>query len=556
MDNDDVFAQLNDVQSEFDAALTSELQYISQELPKIREQRSGALQELVDAYRTDPRNQVSPSWAGLNAAMDDALINPWGMNAAFNKGVKEQQQLLQNNRINAAQKVIDSTNDKSAKFYDLYSKVRSAQEKWMPKTSVVNGALVEYDPNTRATRVMYHNFRDSPLYLKMYENFLKHAEHDRTVLPEGMSAEEYASIQADTEMKKSMKYNNTQIVGQQAPAQPTNMTSIMAPQPTAPVNPQLGTEPPASKPNYNFSMDISDPKQKDLFIKGFGEYIAREENPELANQAKAWFAKTMDPENKNTIVQIPQQAQAAVAPMFANATQKTPQQLAMEKQQYENYAKEYDADRAAASGIRNMMPSMAAMEAILADPNMKMVTGPAHEKLVSLSGYMNYLDPEAKFVQAGNSVPTYFANLMNLVRDKIKALGSGTAVSNLDLIVSQKSVGDLRNTPEGNRKLLAIMALQNATMGDLLGNKISYFEGNNGKGYLGYNDIVRKRGDEPTHMVRRDPNSGRYYVQSREEWLAEQRDPKAAAKDWKNVANGATARLLSGTGIKFQGKVR
>jgi hypothetical protein len=142
----------------------------------------------------------------------------------------------------------------------------------------------------------------------------------------------------------------------------------------------------------------------------------------------------------------------------------------------------------------------------------------------------------------------YYANLMNLVRDKIKALGAGTAVSNLDLIVTQKSVGDLRNTADGNKKLLAVMELQNATMMSKLNNKLGYFD--QGKTYDKY------RGDaSATHILRRSPKTGEYWVQSREDWAAEQaeagvvRSPKEADKFFEQEARNATKRMIKGTSL-------
>jgi len=235
----------------------------------------------------------------------------------------------------------------------------------------------------------------------------------------------------------------------------------------------------------------------------------------------------------------------------------TPAEKQMEEQQFKDYAIENKADREMMSGIRNMGPSLEVMKAILSNPKLINV-GPLHEQLTELGGFMNYIDPNSQLAQSVGNTPAYFSNLMNLVRDKIKALGSGTAVSNLDLVVTQKSVGDLRNTPEGNKKLLAIIELQNATMMDRLQKKVGYFESGR-QGYKGYTDFARKQGDDPTHIVRRDPNSGNYYVQARADWIAEQAKANntttdKVAKYWKQKANEATARLVQGTPIKFGGK--
>ena len=144
---------------------------------------------------------------------------------------------------------------------------------------------------------------------------------------------------------------------------------------------------------------------------------------------------------------------------------------------------------------------------------------------------------------------------MNLVREKIKALGAGTAVSNLDLIVTQKSVGDLRNQPEGNKKLLAVMRLHNAMLEDRLRKKIAYFENNGGNGYQGYEEYKKSFGNEPTHMVRRNPNTHEYVIQSRDQWLAEMKraNPKVPEEEiaaaWASRANQSVQNLVANSGM-------
>jgi hypothetical protein len=121
------------------------------------------------------------------------------------------------------------------------------------------------------------------------------------------------------------------------------------------------------------------------------------------------------------------------------------------------------------------------------------------------------------------------------------------------LIVTQKSVGDLRNTPDGNAKLAVILELQNATMQNRLDNKLNYFDQH--KSY----DKYRGSG-EPSHLVRasRLPDGGtRYWVQTREGWINERvkngdyKSVEAAERAFNNAATQATAALIKGTGITF-----
>jgi hypothetical protein len=232
----------------------------------------------------------------------------------------------------------------------------------------------------------------------------------------------------------------------------------------------------------------------------------------------------------------------------------TPAELEGEKQTAKNYADQHQADLASIAGIRNMGPALETMKAILSNPNLINV-GPLHEQLTELGGFMAYIDPSSDLAKSVNNTPAYFSNLMNLVRDKIAALGSGTAVSNLDLIVTQKSVGDLRNTPEGNRKLIAIMELQNATMLDRLNKKVKYYDSGR-QGYKGWNEESSKL--EPlTHAIRRDNGTKEYRIQSKEDWISELRRLNPNWKgdvnaEWAKFANQSLATLI-GDGIQHNG---
>ena len=230
---------------------------------------------------------------------------------------------------------------------------------------------------------------------------------------------------------------------------------------------------------------------------------------------------------------------------------KSEQQKETEKALGEGYAKENTADRQSLTDLRQMEQSLKVMQEIM---NSGVNTsGQAHELVNKFGGYLNYIDPNGTLAKSAGNDAVYFSNMMNLVRDKIAALGAGTAISNLDLIVTQKSVGDLRNTPEGNAKLAAIMELQNATMQSKLNNKLDYFDDN--KSYDKYRGSA-----DPTHLVRasRLPSGDtRYWVQTREGWINERvkngdyKSAEAAERAFNNAATQATAALIKGTGITF-----
>jgi virulence-associated protein VapD len=260
---------------------------------------------------------------------------------------------------------------------------------------------------------------------------------------------------------------------------------------------------------------------------------------------------------------------AVVAQVTGDTFIPTPAQSGMRETRFKQYADENAADTAAISALRNQAPSINVMKSVLSNPNFSIMSGPLHEQLVSVAGFMNYIDPNSKIVKVGDTVPVYFSNMMDLVRDKIKALGAGTAVSNLDLIVTQKSVGDLRNTPEGNKRLLAIMELQNATLNDRLQRKVGFYEGNK-NGYEGYEKFAKGFGNEPSHAVIRNENTGNYRIMSKDEWkplgtAALKREfakrnknieitPKMLDDYWKIEADHSVAKMLKGTGVTYQGK--
>jgi hypothetical protein len=186
--------------------------------------------------------------------------------------------------------------------------------------------------------------------------------------------------------------------------------------------------------------------------------------PEQIELMRADLARTGD---QNALAafntQYPQKMSGAPVTQQKPTYVPTPAEVEGDKQTHKNYADQHQADLASIAGIRNMGPSLNAMKAILSNPNLINV-GPLHEQLTELGGFMAYIDPSSDLAKSVNNTPAYFSNLMNLVRDKIAALGSGTAVSNLDLIVSQMSAGSLENTLNGRVKIIGAARAMNEAM--------------------------------------------------------------------------------------------
>jgi len=90
--------------------------------------------------------------------------------------------------------------------------------------------------------------------------------------------------------------------------------------------------------------------------------------------------------------------------------------------------------------------------------------GPASELITKLGGWTNYFAPDTILaLQAGNNA-AFFSSMQGQVRSILPAYGSGTAVSNLDLIVGQLAAGSLDNTLQGRLKIIGSSKAMNTAM--------------------------------------------------------------------------------------------
>lgn len=90
--------------------------------------------------------------------------------------------------------------------------------------------------------------------------------------------------------------------------------------------------------------------------------------------------------------------------------------------------------------------------------------GPASELITKLGGWTNYFAPESLLaLQSGNNA-AFFSSMQGQVRSILPAYGSGTAVSNLDLIVGQLAAGSLDNTLQGRLKIIGASKAMNKAM--------------------------------------------------------------------------------------------
>jgi hypothetical protein len=154
--------------------------------------------------------------------------------------------------------------------------------------------------------------------------------------------------------------------------------------------------------------------------------------------------------------------------------------------------------------------------------------------------------------QAAGNDAAYFGRMMDLVRDKIKALGAGTAVSNLDLIITQKSVGDLRNTGQGNLKIIGLMKLYNDTAAALSRDKVAYYDTNGG--FKGYEASAEPKFGLISKVNPQGKNTiTSYSTISKGEWTAQflaankgKKEPSQVIidREWKKWADDSVRRIF------------
>lgn len=415
-------------------------------------------------------------------------------------------------------------NDLRAKVLDQMKTTKAGQTGWKADARVIGNALVGYDPNTNTVEELYRNESNSPLYGKIFDHFATQSMNDRLKFPDDQSRLQWVTEQTESAFQKAMAKNKVRI-GSPDPVPSEGAWT----RPGAPV-----TEAKAADPMFNFTPDqlakFKDPK--------YVEHVRKTMSPEDVPAFDSWL-KTSAPTIAENVVPAQVTQKTGTTPQL-----RTPQQLANEKAMGESENKSYHEYKDKLDSMWSANQQIAAMEGMLeAD---KMNSGAAHEALNKIGGYMSYLDPKNELAQNAGNDAAYYSKMMELVRDKIKALGAGTAVSNLDLIVTQKSVGDLRNTTQGNLKIMALMKLANATIGNVMNEKIGYYD-SKGNTFQGY-----KRDTTPTHAIKYKllPNGNwAFDIEDKDTWIERAKVanggtlPKDINSRWKNYADSSVKNL-------------
>lgn len=203
-------------------------------------------------------------------------------------------------------------------------------------------------------------------------------------------------------------------------------------------------------------------------------------------QILAELAKKFGVPNKPTFEQADPLPQTRAVPTANKPIPiKTPQQIEQEnaeaKTAYDLGAKETAVARSDLATYAPMKDTLATMEATTLGG---MSSGVLAENLQKAGNLVSYFDPNSTLSKYASNSEAYELHLMDLVRTKIQALGAGTAISNIDLLVTKMAAGDKSLTVQG--RLMLVGALKGAVENQRIENerKIDYF--NEHKDLKGY----------------------------------------------------------------------
>lgn len=518
--------------------LLAEYRSLEAQQQGVSSERRDNLQTLRDEYLNSSAAKMTPEMAGFRGAMAGFLV-PGTNSAAKSYEYEQQHRALQDLMNRGGLKEFDtyySDEDKHLKALQLgvlkqLEDAHNNRASYKPHDwKVVGDSLVRVTPESGQHDVVYENIKNSPLYKQASIQAEKELNQEKVVFTGPNAAADMARAIDERAARLYAQWVSVDVVrnkGDSSVRSPVPM-DIVTEQPSSAMT-NAGatgqtTRVSPEKLNYQ-EADVTNLQAQ------IAELDAELSKPGLNNvQTKALIATKKQLADHVARLTTPtppahqtQQQLAAALGVNQSVVPKggprvmTPQQLANVKEQGQLEAKSYEELKAQNSAYRAANDSILPMEGVLLSG--KNTSGVAHEALNKVGGWMNYIDPKGALAQSAGNDAAYFSKMMDLVREKIKALGAGTAVSNLDLIVTQKSVGDLRNTPQGNLKTLGLMKLFNATMAELNDRKIGYYD-QSGNTFQGY-----KSSKEPTHAVihRRVPMGNStvftYDLETKDQWV-------------------------------------
>lgn len=493
------------------------------QLPNWVDQRASALERIKLAYDQDPRMKISPQQARGRALFNNPNIHNVGYSLAAGAQAEDlQNEYLRKSKIDREKAVLEALD--LGTFDKLYSNVQKNLK------ASKGGSTRGYSGHTvDGGSYVLNNDTGKTEWVKAPVGATKFMTSvAKSMVDEAIKQGNYTPEMRDNIMRDAKNYYDLYTKAQPEVRMQIEQQLGLVEQPSAESLPPV---PGAIKPGQ--------------VVKLEGDFT-----PEQLAAIKADTAKDKTLLPHGSIVQPASPASSGSAPMF-----KTPQQLANEEAMGKGEYKVYEDYKEKLGSLNSANQQISAMEGLLESD--KLNSGLFHEEINKVGGFINYIDPKNQLAQNAGNDAAYYSKMMELVRDKIKALGAGTAVSNLDLIVTQKSVGDLRNTPQGNLKVMALMKLANETMGEIMNDKVGYYD-SKGNTFQGY-----KRDTTPTHALKYrllPTGNWAFDVEDKASWIERARvanggklPPDINAR-WKTYADNSVKNLADPDKLLKKGK--
>lgn len=504
--------------------------YSFEQLKEAVLRRQSAMERIKQIYKDDPRASRSP----VDSGFSKFFSQDFGGNGngkvtyePFHKGMAEQEEFLRQSKLDP--ELLQLKMDETDPFTAMLRKVTAKG---------AGGGGFPFETKVIAPGVAIVTNRSTGLSTTLgvddVNKFMSAVErHYKTLIEGGVTDVKLAQSQAwslaNADVEKAKSHRNVPGMSSDSPTNPSVRTPAITPEGTA--IPPIGTKPAlvrGSEPAIARPVTGSDGKaaldnianrfislQRDLQNKKIDKptfdmrtKVLNEERMRIMSSEELMPSSAHEQGGTTTSPTI---AQGSAPPtLMSLQDKKVAEKLA------ERDVASYDSAIESKDAMLKANQSLLPMEGALLSG--MTTSGGMHETLNKAGSYLSILDPKATLSQMASNDTGYLNRLMGLVRVDIKALGAGTAVSNLDLIVSQKASGDLRNPTQGNLINIGLVKLYNATNSALAQKKIDYFDThNNLKGY--------KSSTEPTHALIHKVNPyGRstmtsYDVESKEDWV-------------------------------------
>ncbi len=425
-----------------------------------------------------------------NAEGDVRPIFGAGIAALRNQNPVEAYQVYRqipiNRQIARGTMIDDYNSDKAKQLSDLREKVMSRMNAATAAAAKAAGEGTPFETKVFGNHLSVTDRRNGVTTMvasdqvPLYKDLLK--THFAALMSEGGKTHGEMQIEAQQRALHDINFGNTNL--QRMPNRPTE--GLHSTPPTSPmVGQPLPIEPISTAPqSARVVVDPKNPLTPEQLIAI--EKDAKEKG--LVTQPPVIAPKGFKtPSNAEILAPSPTGVSTtplAPAPAIKGTYIPTPQERKFKETNATNWANEVPKLTESIKANQAKLGSYDKMEGMLLSGNTP--SGPLNPYLTEIGAFASTYDPNGTLAEKyGNNAPAYFGELMNLVRSDIKALGAGTAVSNLDLIVSQMAAGDLRNSPQGNLRLIGLQKYVAAEKAEHDKKYLDYINANgNGTGFL------------------------------------------------------------------------